>query len=384
MTRRQALWMVELPLALPVIMAGIRTAAVWVIGTATLSTPIGQTSLGNYIFAGLQTQNWVFVLFGCVAAALLALAFDQLLALIESGLGARRRGRVISGALGLVLIVAATLLPGLSRPQARYLIGAKTFTEQYILAELIEQRLRAAKLSAARREGLGSSVVLDALANNEIDVYVDYTGTIWANDLHRDDVRPRAEVMADIARWLKEQRRITLLGGLGFENAYALAMPRERSEKLGIRSIADLAAHAPQLSIAGDYEFFERPEWKAIRYAYGLNFAKQRTMQPDFMYQAARAGDADVVSAYTSDGRIAQFDLAVLDDPKHAIPPYDAILLLSPKRANDAALIAALEPLVGAIPVELMRAANLRASGGAGTALPSAVAAWLWEQIKKK
>src|SRR5918992_3129688 len=98
MTRRQALWMVELPLALPVIMAGIRTAAVWVIGTATLSTPIGQTSLGNYIFTGLQTQNWVFVLFGCVAAALLALAIDQLLALTETGVAARSRPRVAAGA----------------------------------------------------------------------------------------------------------------------------------------------------------------------------------------------------------------------------------------------------------------------------------------------
>src|SRR5437588_12596122 len=86
MTPRQALVMVELPLALPVIMAGIRTSAVWVIGTATLSTPIGQTSLGNYIFTGLQTQNWVVVVLGCVAAALLALAVDQLLGLIDSGL----------------------------------------------------------------------------------------------------------------------------------------------------------------------------------------------------------------------------------------------------------------------------------------------------------
>ena len=101
MTPRQSLFMVELPLALPVIMAGIRTAAVWVIGTATLSTPIGQTSLGNYIFTGLQTQNWVFVLFGCAAAAVLALAVDQLLALMESGLGARKRKRVAAGALGL-------------------------------------------------------------------------------------------------------------------------------------------------------------------------------------------------------------------------------------------------------------------------------------------
>src|SRR4029077_15903597 len=105
---------------------------VWVIGTATLSTPIGQTSLGNYIFAGLQTQNWVFVLFGCVAAAVLALVFDQLLALIEGGLGTRRRARVALGCVGVVLIVVASLVPGWSRPQARYLIGAKTFGEQYV------------------------------------------------------------------------------------------------------------------------------------------------------------------------------------------------------------------------------------------------------------
>ncbi len=118
MTPRQSLFTVELPLALPVMMAGIRTAAVWVIGTATLSTPIGQTSLGNYIFAGLQTQNWVFVLFGCLAAAVLALAVDQLLALIEIGPspsqprpgGARRRrhrgaGRGNPGALDGALAI---------------------------------------------------------------------------------------------------------------------------------------------------------------------------------------------------------------------------------------------------------------------------------------
>ena len=103
---------IEMPLALPVVMAGIRTSAVWVIGTATLSTPIGQESLGNYIFAGLQTQNWVFVLFGCVAAAALALAVDQLLALMERGIAAHSRARVALAGAGLVLIVLAALLPG--------------------------------------------------------------------------------------------------------------------------------------------------------------------------------------------------------------------------------------------------------------------------------
>jgi osmoprotectant transport system permease protein len=384
MTRRQALWMVEMPLALPVVMAGIRTAAVWVIGTATLSTPIGQTSLGNYIFAGLQTQNWVFVLFGCIAAALLALAIDQLLALIERGLGTRRRGWVVAGSLGIALIVIGALAPGWSRPHARYVVGAKTFAEQYILAALIEQKLGAAGLSATRREGLGSSVILDALAGNEIDVYVDYTGTIWANDLHHNDARPRADVTAEVARWLKAQRGITLLGNLGFENAYALAMSKKRAQALGVRSIADLARVAPQLTIAGDYEFFSRPEWAAIQKAYGLSFRAQRTMQPEFMYPAAASGDVDVISAYTSEGRIAQYDLVVLEDNKHVIPPYDAVILIAPRNAEDHAFTEALRPLIGAIDVELMRAANLRATAGGNNGSPEAVARWMADEIARR
>src|SRR5574340_1260071 len=165
---------IELPLAAPVIMAGIRTSAVWVIGTATLATPIGQTSLGNYIFSGLQTQNWVFVAFGCIAAAALALAVDQLLALMETGIAKRSRLRFATGSTVLALIVAAALLPQLGRAKSSYEIGAKPFAEQYILASLIEQRLRASGLSAQQRAGLGSAVIFNALAANEIDAYVDY------------------------------------------------------------------------------------------------------------------------------------------------------------------------------------------------------------------
>ena len=160
MTERQSLFMVELPLALPVIMAGIRTAAVWVIGTATLATPIGQTSLGNYIFSGLQTQNWVSVLFGCAAAALLALAVDQLLALIERGAGSRQpcagdcraRGPRAGGGTGACAGPCAA-------PRPTYVVGAKTFSEQYILAALIAQKLEANGLSVAtaRRARLHAS-----------------------------------------------------------------------------------------------------------------------------------------------------------------------------------------------------------------------------------
>lgn len=384
MTPNQSLLIVELPLALPVIMAGIRTAAVWVIGTATLSTPIGQTSLGNYIFTGLQTQNWVFVLFGCAAAAALALLIDQCLAFIETGLRTRSRLSVIGGGLSLLVIVLGALIPAFAHSRATYVIGAKTFTEQYILAALIDQRLTASGLSTARREGLGSSVILDALSSGAIDVYVEYSGTLWADQLHRNDVKPREEVLAAVSKWLADTHGIKMLGGLGFENAYALAMRRQRAEALGIHSIADLARHANNLSIASDYEFFARPEWAAIRQVYNLTFRDQRQMQPEFMYPAVAAGEVDVISAYSSDGQIAKYDLMVLDDPKQAIPPYDAILLVSPRRRNDAALAEALQPLLGAIDVTLMREANLRASGGTSDSSADAAARWLWDQIKRQ
>jgi osmoprotectant transport system permease protein len=382
MTPGQSLFMVELPLALPVMMAGIRTAAVWVIGTATLSTPIGQTSLGNYIFAGLQTQNWVFVLFGCFAAAALALAVDQLLALIETGIRDRSRLRVALGGIGIAALVAATLVPSMARSASTYVVGAKTFAEQYVLAALIAQRLRAAGLTATTREGLGSNVIFNALVSNDIDVYVDYSGTLWANQFHHSDIKPRQELLDDLKSTLAQQH-ITLLGDLGFANAYALVMPRKRAESLGIHSIADLASYAGSMSMAADYEFFSRPEWAGIQKAYGLKFRAQRQMQPDFMYAAVASGEVDVIAGYTSDGLIAKYDLVVLDDPKHAIPPYDAIVLISPKRADDQKLRAALQPLLGAIDITDMREANLRAAGNDGASSPDVVARWLWEKIGK-
>jgi osmoprotectant transport system permease protein len=383
MTPRQSLFTVELPLALPVMMAGIRTAAVWVIGTATLSTPIGQTSLGNYIFAGLQTQNWVFVLFGCLAAAILALAVDQLLALIESGIRYRSRLLAALGSLGIAALVVATLVPSMARSSSSYVVGAKTFAEQYVLSALIAQRLRAAGLSATSREGLGSNVIFEALKSNDIDVYVDYSGTLWANQFHRTDLKPREELLAELNTTLARQN-ITLLGELGFENAYALVMPKKRAETLGIHSIADLAAHAGTMSLAADYEFFSRPEWAALQKAYGLSFRAQRQMQPDFMYAAVASGEVDVIAGYTSDGLIAKYDLVVLEDSRHAIPPYDAIVLLSPKRADDQALKAALAPLLGKIDISEMREANLRAAGGDATSSPDMVARWLAEKIGKR
>lgn len=375
MTDRQRLYAVELPLAAPVIMAGVRTAAVWTIGAATLATPVGQTSLGNYIFSGLQTENWVFVLFGCAASAGLALAADQLLGLIESGLAARKRGRIVAGGAGLMLGTLAALVPLIGVGAAPgYVIGAKNFSEQYILAELISDRLAHAGARAQLKEDLGSTIAYDGLRAGEIDAYVDYSGTLWANLLKRTDNPGRAAVLAQLTLELKARDGVVVLGSLGFEDAYALAMRRSEAEALHIKTLDDLAAHAGDLTLGADLEFLSRPEWTAVKSAYNLNFKRQVQYQPTFMYRALTSGQADVISAFSSDGRIAADDLVVLADPKGALPPYDAVLLVSPKRANDQRLLAALQPLVGKIPVEAMRAANLTVDRDTDKATPAGAA----------
>ncbi len=360
MTPAQKLRLVQAPLAAPFVMAGIRTAAVWTIGAATLATTVGQRSLGDSIFAGLQTQNWALVLAGCLAAAGLALAADALLGLVERGLATRNRPLAWTGTglalAGVLAALVATHTGGGGRETV--VVGAKNFSEQYILARLIGTRLERAGYAVEYREGLGSAVIHGALTSGAIDVYVDYSGTIWANMMGEDAPVPRREMIGRIAAWEQETTGTLVLGPLGFENAYAFAMRSPRAAELGIATLDDLAARAPSLVAGGDVEFFERPEWTRVRAAYGLRFARLRNFSPTFMYDALAGGEADVISAFSSDGRIAADNLVVLADPRAALPGYDALLLVAPTRAADARFLAALHPLIGAIPVEAMREAN--------------------------
>jgi osmoprotectant transport system permease protein len=381
MTSWQSLTIVELPLAAPVIMAGIRIAAVWVIGTATLSTPVGQTSLGNYIFTGLQTENWVFVLFGCVAAGVLALVIDRLLALAEQGFARRSPKRLWAALVGVMIVVGASIYPLTGDAGGRVVIGAKNFEEQYTLSALIANRLADAGFASTRRSDLGSSIIFHALASSDLDVYVDYSGTIWANEMHRTDMPGRAAVLQQIAQWLRVKYGILDLGSLGFENAYVLAIRADRAKALGISSLADLAAYAPRMKVGGDYEFFSRPEWASVVRAYGLHFAVQRSYQPTFMYRALKDGDVDVIAAFSSDGRIVQYNLKLLADPKSALPPYDAVLLVSPKRVGDAKFVNALKPLIGHIDLPTMQRANLMVDGEKRT--PEEAAKWLKERMRR-
>jgi osmoprotectant transport system permease protein len=411
MTRRQLLLRVELPLALPVIVAGIRTAAAWVVGIATLSTPVGQPSLGDFIFAGLQTRNWTSVIVGSVAAAFLALALDALLGGLEAGVTRRRPRRTAGALVGLAALFGAglgapllartlpsrttsALKPAPAEPNphaaapaaptsgAPVRVGSKTFTEQYILAGLIEQRLTAAGVAVERKDSLGSTIAFDALRAGDIDVYVEYTGTIWSNYMKRTAPESAWRTSAATAGWLAETHGIRQLGSLGFENAYALCMRRERALELGVKSVADLAPHAAELALGSDYEFFQRPEWASVRQAYGLQFSRLVTFDPSFMYSAVQKGDVDVITAFSSDGRIDAFDLVVLPDRKRALPPYDAVLLLSPRAAALPEVVEALRPLLDHVSPERMRHANLLVDREQDKATPRAAAEWLSQAIE--
>jgi len=176
--------------------------------------------------------------------------------------------------------------------------------------------------------------------------------------MDREDMAPRALMYAEVSAYLWQEHGVLAFGQLGFENAYAFAVTAKTGEGLSQPTIAALAGTG--LTIASDPEFFGRPEWTRTRDAYGLETLRTRSMDSTFMYEALRAGEVDVITAYTTDGRIDAYDLELLGDPAGALPPYDAFILLAPGRARDRALHDALAPLTGAISSEMMRRANAR------------------------
>jgi osmoprotectant transport system permease protein len=198
--------------------------------------------------------------------------------------------------------------------------------------------------------------------------------------MKRDGAAPRGEVLAEVERWLGE-RGIVLVAALGFENAYALGMRVADARARGVRRIGELAPLAPQLEIGGDFEFFARAEWAALESGYGLAFRARRTMDPSLMYQALAAGQVDVISAYSTDGRLAAGDVVLLEDERGVIPPYDAIVLASERfaRARPAAL-AALRGLGGAIDRARMQRMNFAVDGEGRS--PREVAAELVEELR--
>ncbi|MBS1272466.1 MAG: Choline transport system permease protein OpuBB [Candidatus Marinimicrobia bacterium] len=367
MTTNQLLRMVELPLAIPVIIAGLRTSAVWVVGIATLSTPVGATSLGNYIFSGLQTRNNMAILIGCVAAAILALVLDGIIHAFETGVRQKNRRRISGAVIASVIVVIlaltlGTTVPGYTANKPDVVkIGSKPFTEQYILSAFLQQYI--AEEIGYRTElvqNLGSSVAFDALAANQIDIYVDYSGTLWNMHMGNRAMPTNPDtLLQELRRTLNRKYNIRIAASLGFENAYCLAMKTSQAIDMDIESIRDLSRHENELVMGSDVEFFGRPEWTQLQLAYGLNFKKTRSMDAVLMYSAVQENQVDVISAYSTDGRIAAYNLTILEDPAGVFPPYDAVVLVAPDMQDDSLLVNQIAKLNGVISGDLMREMNM-------------------------
>lgn len=411
MAERQILFRVRFPLALPVILAGLRTSTVWTVGMTTLATAVGASGLGTYIFSGLQTRNHAMTLFGCFFAAALAVVLDQALRLVEHGVRTRRRGLV--GAAGAAvaaafLVASAGALlptaraffderskaapvqsaeateaasperPGLPLAGMHLTTGSKTFVESHLLAEVVGLHLEAAGATVENRPGMGSTILFDALRENSVDCYVDYSGTVWATLMRRSDPASRLRTQIEAAGFLLSEHDVVTVGPLGFQNNYAVAMRPERAEELGVRSVADLAGH--RLTIGGDPEVFSRPEWTRVRGIYGLEMVTPRPMQAIYMFDAVTNGQVDAITAYSTDGRLADSNLVLLDDPLEGFPPYDAILLASPEASRNPRLMEVLTGLVNRIDNGAMRQANRLVEVDRQTPLDAAQ--WLWESTR--
>ena len=366
MNSQQVLVKVKLPLAMPIIIAGIRTAAVWTVGLATLSTLVGATSFGNYIFTGLQTRNLVSVTVGSIAAAAMAVVLDSLIAgiqwLVENrnrSINSSKYNRVRSILAAAVLfIVVGSLSSILPNSKPDFVVGGKGFTEQYIIAGLLAAKLEESGFNVEQRLGLGTEIVYSATANNTVDIYLEYTGTVWANQMKNSHNPGRESVMRGVADHVERVDGMVNIGALGFQNLYALAMRKDRAQELGIDSIEDMIPVAHNLVAAGDLEFFGGPEWIALRETYDIDFSEKLTFDAALMYNAVDDGQVDLIVAYTSDGRVAAFDLKILEDPRNAFLPYDGILVASSSASKNPVFMRVVESLVGQISDEEMREAN--------------------------
>jgi len=366
MTAGERLRFVELPLAAATIVGGLRTATAWTVGMAMLATPVGAASLGNLIFGGLQTRHYDRVALGCAASAALALLLDVLLASCERRIRSQR-GLVLLATV-LALSASVAVLMGIMPAAAKSVrIGAKSFAEQLVLAEVLRCAL-ADQAVVDVRSSLGTTVAFDALRHDELDAYVEYTGTAWTTLLHRTDALDRAHTRRAVELGLEQRYGVHVVAYLGFENAYALVV---RGAETAQR-VSDLGS-ASERVFGGDYEFFERPEWRAVRERYAITPRSQRVMDPSLLYAALAAHSVDVIAGYTTEGRIAALGLRILDDDKAAIPPYDAIVLVSPRAWRERPeLVARLRALDHSIDAATMRRWNAQVDAGAS---PRAAAA---------
>ncbi|WP_349305590.1 glycine betaine ABC transporter substrate-binding protein [Bacillus sp. FJAT-49736] len=337
MTSRQVLWKIELPLALNVIMGGIRTAAVMVVGVATIAGLIGAGGLGDLIFRGLQTYNSGLIIAGALPSALIAILFDLILKRFENAAKPGSKKKFSKAKRWVTVgITAAVLISGISvgivkavNNKNAITITGKNFTEQEILVniykELIEDRtnLKVNKQSFIS----GSAAVFQGLKKGDYDISVEYTGTGLMNYLKEDiGTTDPEKVYQYVKKRFQKKYNLIWLDPIGFNNTYSLTIRKEDAKKWNIKTISDLKEKAPQLTLASEPEFLERDDgYPGLKKAYGIQFGKTQAMDSGIIYSAAKNHKADVIDAYTTDGRIPAFHLQVLEDDQHVFPPYNAV-----------------------------------------------------------
>ncbi len=342
----QQLRWVELPLAEPVILAGIRTAAVVGVGIATLSAFIGAGGLGQFINRGLALSNTTLILLGAIPAAVLALLVDFSLAgwtWARTPLPSSQRHKfhrairpmvmaspILIVVLGIAGYGVGKGLPfslSSSGPEETVRIGSKNFTEQIILGEIMAQLIEEqTDLQVERHFNLGGTLIChEGLKNGEIDVYAEYTGTALTAILGLEAMRDSSEVLEEVRRRYRKRFNCEWLKPGGFNNTYAITVLKERAQDEGWTEISDLADSAVNLRAGFTSEFVERPDgYFGLKNAYRFEFGSVQDLDPSIMYQALSKGEVDVICAFATDGRIPAYGLMPLEDNLGFFPPYEA------------------------------------------------------------
>ena len=371
MTDRQLLFQVELPLALGVILAGVRVATVICVGTATIAAAIDAGGLGRYIFRGLRANDNILILAGAVPAALIALGADLLLGYFEKamqlGAAARAKSKKLlwAGASTVLLFVGGMyFLTG--NNAGRIAVGSKDFTEQVILGEILAQAIEAKTgMQVERRFDLGGNLAHDALVGGEIDLYVEYTGTGLLAILKEPPLADPQEVYRRVKAAYAKRFNIEWTEPLGFNNTFAILIRGEDAKKLGLKTVSDAARVSSQWRAGFGQDFMSRADgYAGFSKAYGLHFEATREMDLSLTYRALAENQVDLIAGNSTDGLISRYRLFQLEDDRHYFPPYDAVPVV--RRAimqKYPELRATLKGLSGILTVDEMRKLNYAVDG---------------------
>jgi len=284
----------------------------------------------------------------------------------RSGYGTNVKGRLAFAAI-LVALVLGTLGCTPPRPN-RPVIGAKNFTEQVLLGELLAQHIEARTgLKVDRRFYLaGSYICQQALVAGRIDGYVEYTGTALTAILKQPVDKDRVRVFATVQRLYRQRYAVDVGNSLGFENTFAMIVRSDDAERLRVATLSQAAAVAPQWKLGVGYEFEERPDGlRGLEAAYGLKFnGSPRTMDLGLLYRAIAQRQVDIIAGNSTDGPIQPMHLTVLADDRHYFPPYDAVPLFREEAYRRwPQMRSAVAELAGKIDAQEMQAMNEAVDG---------------------